>query len=42
MRFSVSVPNLLYTVDIRRVGYLQIGCLFIFELRRNEMLGICS
>lgn len=42
MRFSISVPNLLCTVDIRRVGYLQIGRLFIFELWRNEMLEICS
>lgn len=42
MRFSISVPNLLCTVDIRRVDYLQVGRLFIFEIRRNEMLEICS
>lgn len=28
MRFSISVPNLLCTLDIRRVGYLKIGRLF--------------
>lgn len=42
MRFSISVSNLLCTVAIRRVDYLQVGRLFIFVIRRNEMLEICS